>query len=121
MDKYKLANMPVETSTKLNKQDKGLVVDPTLYKRHVYNLMYLIDTSLEIMYVASLISIFKKFLGDSHWKFNKRILRYIVGGTNYKIWHLTSKYNFLFGYIDSYFIGSIDDQKSTFSMHFILA
>ena len=75
--------------------------------------MYLTTTRLDIMYGESMISKFLDFLQDSQWKVGKRILKNIVGTTDYGIWYSTSKDNFLIGYTDSDFVGNIDDQKST--------
>ena len=48
----------VITGLKLSKDDDGSMVDPTLFKRLVGNLMYLTAMRPEIMYGVSLISIF---------------------------------------------------------------
>ena len=55
---------------------------------------------------------------SNHWQDGKRILRYISRTTNFGIQY-TSNSNFkLVGYIDSDFVGSIDDRKSTFGYVF---
>jgi hypothetical protein len=82
MEDSKEAPTPIITGLKLRKEDKGSKVDPTLFKRLVGDLMYLIATRPDIMYGVSLISKFMETIKESHWKDGKRILRY-VNGTKY--------------------------------------
>jgi hypothetical protein len=56
----------------------------------------------------------------SHWRVGKRILKYIVGTTDYGIWYSNSEDDSLVGYTDSDFAGSVDDRKSTFEYAFHL-
>jgi len=119
MNKCKPAETPITTGTKLSKQDKGLAVDSTLYKRLVGSLMYLIATLPDIMYAVSLISRFIENPKICHWKVGKRILTYIAGTTNYVIWYSTLEVDSLVGYTDSDFASSVDDQKSTFGYAFM--
>ena len=69
----------VATSTKLSKDDEGSYVNPTLFKRLVGSLMYLIATRPDIMQGMRLISIFMEAPKGTHWSAGKRILRYIIG------------------------------------------
>ena len=57
---------PVITELKLRKEDEGSKVDPTLFKRLVGNLMYLITKRIDIMYGVSLISRFMETPKESH-------------------------------------------------------
>ena len=109
----KPAATPMATSTKLNKYDEGSYVDPTLYKRLVGGLMYLTTTKPDIMFVISLISRFMETPKSTHWQARKRILRHLVGTTDFGI-RYTSNLNFeLIRYTDSDFAGSIDDRRNT--------
>ena len=63
-----LASTPIATRTKLSKHEKGSSVDPTMFKRLVGSLMYMIATRLDIMYGVSLISRFMKSPQNSHWQ-----------------------------------------------------
>ena len=86
----KVAPTPVITCLKLSKNDDGLTVDPTLFKRLVGSLMYLTATRTYIMYGASLISIFMESPKDSHQQEGKIILRYVCGTKDLGIMYLTS-------------------------------
>jgi hypothetical protein len=111
---------PMATRTKLRKYDEGSYIDPTLYKMLVGILMYLTTTIPDIMVVVSLISRFMETPKSTHWQAGKRILRYIARTTDFGI-RYTSNLNFeLIVYIDSDFVGSIDDRKSTSGYVFIL-
>jgi len=88
-------------------------VDPTLFKRLVGSLIYLIVTRPDIMYGVILISRFMENPKESHWKEGKRILRYVNGTIDFGIKYSTSKYFRLIGYTNSDYGGNIDDSKST--------
>jgi hypothetical protein len=104
---------PMATGIKLRRYDEGSYVDPTMYKRMVGILMYLTTTRPNIMFVVSLISRFMETLKSTHWQVGKRILRYLVGTTDFGI-RYTSSLNFeLIRYTHSDFAGSIDDRKNT--------
>ena len=111
MNKCKPTDTPIATCTKLSKQDEGTTIDYTLYKSLVGNLLYLTATLPDIMYVVSFISRFMENPKISYWKVGKRILRYIVGTTDYGIWYSNSEDDTLVGYTDSYFSSTIDDRK----------
>ena len=67
MSNCKTAPTPVITGLKLSKADEGSTIDPTLFKRLVGSLMYLIATRPDIMYGVSLISRLMESPKDSHW------------------------------------------------------
>jgi hypothetical protein len=110
MDKYKQQETPIEIGKKLSKQYNEPIVDSTLYRRLVGNLMYHTTTILDVMYAVSFISIFMESPKDSHLKVGKTILRYIVGTIHEGLWNTTYEYNILIGYIDNEFFGNIDDR-----------
>ena len=62
----KLVVTPIATSTKINKDDNGSKVDPTMYKRLVESLMYLTTTRPNIMFAVSLISRFMESPKNTH-------------------------------------------------------
>jgi hypothetical protein len=82
---YKPTATPMAIDIKLSKYDEGSYVDPTLYKKLVGSLMYLTTRRPDIMFVVSLISGFMETSKSTHWQAGKRILRYIVGTTDFGI------------------------------------
>ena len=103
----------VALSLKLSKNDESPNVDPTLFKRLVGSLLYLTATRPDIMHGVSLISRFMDKPKEIHWKAGKRILRYIAGTMNFGILYAHSDHYKLIGYIDSDWVGSLDDKRST--------
>jgi hypothetical protein len=90
MLKCKPAPTPTVIGLKLSKDDRGSNVDPTLFKRLVGSLMYLIATRPNIMYGVSLISRFMETPKDTHWKAGKIFLRYVSGTKNFGIKYSSS-------------------------------
>jgi hypothetical protein len=113
MKNYKPTPTPIATEKKLDKEDVGPNVDPTLFKRLVGSLMYLTATRPYIMHVVSFIFKFMKSPKDSHWQVGKRILRYITKIAGYDILYSNTSNDFFIGYTVIDFVGSLDDKKST--------
>jgi hypothetical protein len=66
MEECNPVETPIPLGTKLSKKDEGPTVDPTLYKILVGSLLYLTATRPDIMYAASLVSIYMESPKDSH-------------------------------------------------------
>ena len=98
---------------KLSKDHDGLTVDPTLFKRLVGSLMFLIATRPNMMHGVSMISRFMESPKDSHWKAGKIILRYVSGTKDLVIMYSTSKNLKLIEYTDNDNGGNTDDRKNT--------
>lgn len=113
MGNYKRVVTLIAIGTKLNKDDHGSDIDPTLFKQLVGSLMYLTATRPDIMFGVSLISIFMESLRSTHWLVGRRILRYVVGTRNYGIMCASDLYFKLTRYIYSDFAGNFDDRRST--------
>jgi hypothetical protein len=119
MEKCKPDHTPISLGTKLSKEDLGSIISSTLYKQIVGSLMYLTTTRPDITYATCYITKFMESPKDSHWKFGKRILRYIAGTTTYVLWYTTSIEYMLTGYTDSYYVGNIDDKKTSSGYSFL--
>jgi len=105
---------------KIEQADDVPTIDSTLYKRLVGSLMYFTATRPHVMYGVSSISIFMESPKDCHWKIRTRILRYIAGTTDCGLGYATSEENIFIGYIDSDFVGIIDDRKNISGYYFHL-
>lgn len=103
----------VAIGTKSSKDDEGSAINPTLFKRLVGRLMYLVATRPDIMQGGCLISIFMGTPKDTHCSVGKRIMRYIAGTRNCDIMYASTEMKYLIGYTYSDFAGSLDDRKST--------
>ena len=111
MEKCKPTDTLIDLGTELRKEYLGSVVNSTLYKQLVGSLIYLTTIRHDIAYATSYISRFMKYPKDSHWKFGKRILRYIAGTTTYHLWYIDSPASMLTCYTDSDYAGNIGDKK----------
>ena len=75
--------------------------------------MYLTTTRPDIMYVVSLVLRLMETPKETHWQATKRILKYLNGKKEYGILYSATEDFRLVGYIDSNWVGSVDDRKST--------
>ena len=61
------------------------------------SLMYLVATKPDLMYAINLIYKFMESPKDSHWKVEKRIMRYVAGTLGYGLWYTHTPDNTLTG------------------------
>ncbi|XP_059639087.1 secreted RxLR effector protein 161-like [Cornus florida] len=119
LEKFKIeqanpVSTPCITGIKLSKNGELKLVDSTMFRSLVGNLMYLIATRPDIMFAVNLVSRFMEKPHSSHWEAAKRILRYVKGTTDYGIFYQANIVPVkLVGYTDSDLAGSIDDSKNT--------
>eukprot|EP00253_Pinus_taeda_P011002 PITA_11002 len=95
MQDSKATVTPTVMGLKLSKEDSSKDFDPSLYKRIVGSLMYLIATRSDIMFAVSLISRFMERPKEAHWQATKRILSDCVGSVDDR--KITSGYVFHMG------------------------
>ena len=98
---------------KLNREDTKKNFDSTIFRRLVGSFMYLTTTRPDIMYGVGLIYRFMESPKNSHWQARKRILIHISETMNDGILYSTLDDFQLVGYIDSDFVGNIEDRRST--------
>ena len=95
----------------------------TLFKQIIGSLMYLSVTRLDIAFVICMLSKFMTNLKSSHMATTKRVLRYVKGATNLRMFYKRSVENFeddLKVYTDSDYAGYIEDIRSTSGYVFFL-
>lgn len=98
---------------KLKKYDRAKRTNETTYRSLVGSLLYLTTTQLDVMFAASLLSRFMNSLSQLNSTIVKRVLRYIKGTTDYDIWYKLVENLKWIDYIDSDWVGCIDDMKNT--------
>lgn len=111
---------PCIKGLKLSKNGEGKLVDPSLFRLLLGNLMYLTTTRFVIVYVVSFISRFMKKPFSNHWKAVKRIWWYIKGSIFNGIFCEASVLVKLVGYTDNDLGGSIKESQSTSEYAFSL-
>ena len=104
---------PMASNLKLLNDASSKSVDAIMYRKMIGSLMYLTNMRPDIFFVVNTLS---QFLTDSrhvHLIATKHILRYLKGtvndGLKYEVNHKIS----LEGYVDSDWVGSSIDMKST--------
>eukprot|EP00253_Pinus_taeda_P014283 PITA_14283 len=118
VDRFKLqdckpATTPMEPGLKLSAQSSSSLVDETLFRQLVGNLIYLTATRPDISFALSYISRFMSAPKADHWIVAKRVLRYVRGTPDYGLLYTRSFDPILGGYTDFDWAGSVDDRKST--------
>ncbi|XP_051135426.1 uncharacterized mitochondrial protein AtMg00810-like [Andrographis paniculata] len=104
---------PCVTGLKLSKNGEEKMVDTTMFRSLIGNLMYLTATQPDIMFAVSLVSRFMEKPFSNPWEAAKRILRYVKGTLDYGIYYEANVPIKLVGYTDSDLEGSCDDSRST--------
>jgi Reverse transcriptase (RNA-dependent DNA polymerase)/Retrotransposon gag protein/Integrase core domain/Chromo (CHRromatin Organisation MOdifier) domain/GAG-pre-integrase domain len=89
-------------------------IDKTLYRQIIGSLMFLMTTTRpDIAIAISILSKFSEDPNDSHLQAAKRILRYLKGTRNYKLYLGKNTEITLKGYSDANYANDIDTRKST--------
>jgi hypothetical protein len=94
--------------------------DPTLYRQIIEFLMYLVHTRPDICYAVNALNEFMCEPKHIHMVVVKHILRYVRGTITYDLRYTSSGGVMLHGFIDSDWMSSTVDQKSTFGYCFSL-
>lgn len=120
MDNCKSISTPLAINEKLKLDDGAAKVDVSSYRSLVGSLIYLTNTRPNIVYAVSLVSRFMHNPSKLHLAFAKRILHYLQGMRKFGIKYIKEEENELISYIDSDWVGSLDDCKSTSGFVFSL-
>jgi hypothetical protein len=105
----------------LHDSNKGsYLVDPTMYRKLIGSLMYMIHIRPDICYVVIAMIHFMTEPRQRHWVASKCILRYLKGKITYGMRYTSSGGLFIHGYADVDWAGSPLDQKSTLGYYFSL-
>lgn len=110
------AAVPIDTGTKLVKDEDEEGVDTTEFKQLVGSLRYVCNSRPDICYAVGLVSRFMECPKQSHMMVAKKILRYLRGTTDFGILFPTyssSSEGELIGFSDSDWCGDRVDRRST--------
>ena len=112
---YKSMAIPMVSNLKKphDSDTRSDLVDPTMYRRLIGSLMYLVHTRPDIYFTVNALSQFMDEPRHRHWVAAKHVLRYLRGTIAYGLKYTSSGGVMLHGYTDSDWAGSPVDRKST--------
>jgi hypothetical protein len=88
-----LCHVPMEVRLKLSKQSTQSLVDATAYQSIVRSLRYLVNIRPDIAFVVGYMSHFLEETREDHLTAVKKILRYVTGTYNWRLWFDRKKEN----------------------------
>ncbi|XP_047315864.1 uncharacterized mitochondrial protein AtMg00810-like [Impatiens glandulifera] len=119
MSQCKPLSTPMALNENFQVNDDGEKADSTSYRKLIGSLIYL-NTRPNITHSVSLLSRILNETSQIHFAAAKRILRYLKATKTQGIEFKKESERKLVGYIDSDWVGSIDDRKSTSDYIFCL-
>ncbi|RVW63069.1 Retrovirus-related Pol polyprotein from transposon RE1 [Vitis vinifera] len=113
MEEAKTMKTPMSSSIKLDMDEKGKLVNSTMYRGMIGSLLYLTASRPDIMYSVCLCARFQSCPKESHLSAVKQILRYLKGTMDISLWYPKGDNFELIGYSDADFAGCKVERKST--------
>jgi hypothetical protein len=115
----KLSDIPIQPNHKLTtellNENENLrnLIDPTKYRQAIGNLIYLMQCSRpDICYSVSILSRYMQQPRELHWRFVKKLLKYIELTKHYSLVYTKTTLLEIKGYTDSDYGSSTEDRKS---------
>lgn len=109
---------PMEPKLQLTKDENGKPIDPTMYRKIIGSLRYLIHTRPDLSYSVGMVSKFMQAPKESHYTAVKQILRYIKGTMGNGLKYHNGGSGELLGYSDSSYGTDIEDRRGTTGIAF---
>jgi len=113
MESCKESVTPMATNCYLDSDEKGASVDQTKFRALIGSLLYLTASRPDIMFSVCLCARFQSNPKEAHFTAVKRIMKYLQGTINIRLWYPADVSLNLVGYSDSDFTGCKIDRKST--------
>lgn len=102
----------INAKLKLQNDDGFKEEDLALYRQLVGSLIYLTTTRSDLAYAISALSQFMSKPLENHWVATKGVLRYLQRTLEFGIVYNDSCDVRLAGFLDSHWVGSVDDKQS---------
>ncbi len=112
MENSKPSRTLMSTNTKLDKNEKGKLVNEKLYRGIIGSLLYLTASGPNIVFFVYLCAHFQTNPKESHLHAVKCILKYLNGSLHLGLWYPKKTSFDLCSYSDAYFARSILDRIS---------
>jgi hypothetical protein len=106
-------NTPMETNLKLLVDTSSELVDATLYRQIIGSLRYLMNTRPNIFFVLNTLSQYLVEPRRVHLVAANHVMRYLKGTLDYGLCYTRDHVFRLYGYTDSYWVGSAYDRNIT--------
>ena len=120
MEDSKLVGTPMCTWLKLTKDYESKEVDQTLYRSMIGKLQYVVHTRPDIAIAIGIVERFSAKPRENHMMVVKRILRYLKGIEDYRLWYKIGWNLDLKVFTNIDWARNIDDRKSTSGGAFFL-
>lgn len=116
-----LAKYPMEVMVQIDREEKGKLVNSTMFKSLVGGFRYLVHTCPDTAFSVGIVVRFIERPTNLHLNAVKRILQYVKGTINFGLNYTRGTGNYLLsGYSDSDMAGDVEDRRSTGGMVFYL-
>jgi hypothetical protein len=112
------ASWPMDPKLHLTKDEQGVNVNPTEYRRVIGSLRYLIHTRPDICFSVGMASRYMQSPKESHYSAVKQILRYLKGTTHFGLKYSSGGDGKLVGYCDSSYGSDPEDRRGTTGLVF---
>lgn len=110
---------PIDPKVLITSDEKGEIMDATMFKSMVGGLRYLLHIRTNISFSVRVVSRYMERPTKLHLEAVKRIMRYVKGTIHFGlVYSEDSKNNVLNGFSDSDLAGHLDDRRSTSGMFF---
>ena len=109
----KSISTPMGTNGHLDLDASGDMVDQKLYRSMIGSLLYVTVSRLDVMFSVCMCTSFQASPRESHLKATKRILRYLKGTQNVRLWYPKEANFKLIRYSDADNAGCKVDRKNT--------
>ena len=77
--------LTLEVKLEFDENDEGDLIDFSYYRSLMESLRYLTRTRLDLLFCVGFLSQFMEKPTSEHWKCAKRVLRYVIGKTNFSL------------------------------------
>ena len=119
MNDCKAAYFPFLSGIKLEEVGSTTLVDSTLYRQRIVNLLYLTHSRPYLSYVVSVIVMFMHEPHELLWKATKHILHYVQGMREFRVHYYVGAQLDMIGFIDSDWDGDSIENTSTIGFVFM--
>ena len=113
LENAKHCDTPMSTTLKLSKDASGKDVQQSLCRGMIGSLLYLTANRPDISFSVGVCARYQANPKESHLVAIKRIIHFVNGTSNHRIWYSFNTNPSLVRFSDTNWVGNCDDRKST--------